>query len=124
MVQTSPYGLVGFWRLRDTCAPAQKREPIVDIDDNPLRLLVSNLEAHSVLGREDRQAVLDLPYKLRTLEPATYIVREGDPPIRCALIVSGLAFRQKSTNDGARQIIALQFRGEAGDFQNLFLDVS
>jgi CRP-like cAMP-binding protein len=99
------------------------RELIVT-DDNPLRSLVRNLETHSRLGEDDRQAILRLPYKLRPLEAATYIVREGDPPQRCAVIVSGLAFRQKSTGDGARQIIALQVPGEAIDFQNLFLDVS
>lgn len=93
-------------------------------DENPLRLLIRNLEAHSRLAAEDRQAILDLPYKTRILEPATYIVREGDPPQRCALIVTGLAFRQKSTGDGARQIVALHIPGEAVDFQNLFLDVS
>jgi len=96
----------------------------VKTDENPLRLLIRNLEAHSRLAAEDRQAILDLPYKTRILEPATYIVREGDPPQRCALIVTGLAFRQKSTGDGARQIVALHIPGEAVDFQNLFLDVS
>jgi CRP-like cAMP-binding protein len=96
----------------------------VKTDENPLGQLIRNLEAHATLGEEDREAILALPYKRRMLEAATYIVREGDPPQRCAVIVSGLAFRQKITGDGARQIIALQIPGEAVDFQNLFLDVS
>ena|SRR6187402_2315955 len=92
--------------------------------DNPLQLLVRNLETHCPLGTDDRQAILNLPYKLRLLEAATYLVREGDPPLRCCVMVTGLSFRQKITGDGARQIISLQVPGEAVDFQNLFLDVS
>ena len=93
-------------------------------DDHPLAPLVRHLASHSRLGEEDREAILALPYRLRTLEAATYIVREGDPPERCAVLISGLAFRQKITGDGARQIIAILIPSEAVDFQNLFLDVS
>lgn len=91
---------------------------------HPLELLVRKLEQHSHLPEEDRQAILALPYRLRTLEPSTYTVREGDPPERCAVLVSGFAYRQKITGEGARQIIALHIPGEPLDFQNLFLDVS
>ena len=82
-----------------------------------LALLVRNLEARSQLSEEDRQAILHLPYKLRTLEPASYLVREGDPPQRCCVLLSGLAYRQKLTGDGARQIVALHLPGEGIDFR-------
>ena len=95
-------------------------EPI----EPPLRALVRNLETHHSLSEPERQAILALPYKLRTLDAATYLVREGDPPYRCCVLITGLAFRQKHTGDGQRQIIALHIPGEALDFQNLFLDVS
>jgi CRP-like cAMP-binding protein len=89
-----------------------------------LEPLVGNLERNSPLSEADRQAILDLPYKLRSLEPASYLVREGDPPRRCCVLLSGLAFRQKVTGDGERQILALHVPGEALDFQNLLLSVS
>jgi CRP-like cAMP-binding protein len=92
--------------------------------DHPLHLLLRRLEQSSVLSEEDRQAVLALPYTLRTLEPSTYLVREGDPPIHCGVLASGFAYRQKLTGDGLRQIIALHIPGDAVDFQNLFLDVA
>lgn len=92
--------------------------------DHPLGLLLKGLERHASLCEEDRQAVLALPYTLRTLEPATYTVREGDPPLQCGVLVSGFAYRQKLTGEGLRQIIAIHIPGEALDFQNLFLDVS
>ncbi len=91
---------------------------------HPLELLVRNLELRSPLPPADREAVLNLPYTLRTLEAATYTVREADAPLHCAVLVSGFAYRQKLTGDGSRQIVALHIPGDALDFQNLFLDVS
>jgi CRP-like cAMP-binding protein len=97
---------------------------VLDAISPPLHALVQHLEVVSPLSEEDRQAILALPYKLRTLEAGTYLIREGDPPHRCCVLVSGLSFRQKLTGDGARQIIAIQIPGEAVDFQNLLLGVS
>jgi CRP-like cAMP-binding protein len=91
---------------------------------HPLEHLVRNLELRSPLAAEDREAVLSLPYTLRTLEPSTYTIREADAPVHCAVLVSGFAYRQKLTGNGDRQIVALHIPGDALDFQNLFLDVS
>jgi CRP-like cAMP-binding protein len=91
---------------------------------HPLELLVRNLELRSPLPPEDREAVLNLPHTLRTLEAGTYTIREADAPEHCAVLVSGFAYRQKLTGDGSRQIVALHIPGDALDFQNLFLDVS
>jgi CRP-like cAMP-binding protein len=91
---------------------------------HPLDLLVRNLELRTPLPQEDRDAVLNLPHTLRTLEAGTYTVREADAPEHCAILVSGFAYRQKLTGNGARQIVALHIPGDALDFQNLFLDVS
>jgi CRP-like cAMP-binding protein len=96
----------------------------VTSSSNPLELLLRKLETHAVLGEEDRRAVLALPYNLKTLEAQTYTIREGDIPEMCAVLVSGFAYRQKLTGDGARQIVALHIPGEALDFQHLFLDVA
>lgn len=92
--------------------------------DHPLSPLIRRLDRNHSLTREDREALLTLPYKLRWLDPAAYTVREGDKPQICGVLISGYAFRQKTTGDGARQIIGLHVPGEALDFQNLFLDVS
>ena len=48
-------------------------------------------------------------------------MREGDRPERCAVLLSGYAFRHKLTGEGARQIMAIHIPGDALDFQNLFL---
>ena len=91
---------------------------------NPLHRLLQTLEKHSPLSDDDRNAILGLTCTVRTVEPATYTVREGDPPDFCAILISGFAYRQKITGDGARQIIAIHIPGEALDFQNLFLKVA
>ncbi|HEX8223453.1 MAG TPA: Crp/Fnr family transcriptional regulator [Allosphingosinicella sp.] len=90
----------------------------------PLDLLLRKLQAHARLEEEDRQAIEALPYTLKTLEPLSYTVREGETPEVCAVLVSGFAYRQKLTGEGARQIVGIHIPGEALDLQNLFLDVS
>ena len=90
--------------------------------EHPLQNLLRKLELHHRLGDEDRQAVLNLPYRRRSVEAQSYLVREGDAPDRCAVVISGYAFRHKLTGDGARQILAIHIPGEAVDFQNMFLE--
>ena len=91
---------------------------------HPLELLAQTLERRATLSGEDRQALLALPYTLKTLEPATYTIREADPPVTCGVLVSGFAYRQKLTGEGARQIVSIHMPGEALDFENLYLAVS
>jgi CRP-like cAMP-binding protein len=82
---------------------------------------VRKLETHYPLSDEDRFAIYGLPYKKRQLEAQSYSVREGDRPEKCAVMLSGYAFRHKVTGDGERQILSIHIPGEALDFQNLFL---
>ncbi len=91
---------------------------------SPLALLVRKLSRHVPLEPEDRAALLALPATLRTLDPSTYLLREGDPPQYCAVLASGFAYRQKLTGEGARQIVSLHIPGEALDLQSLYLDVA
>lgn len=88
---------------------------------HPLQPLVRNLASHAPLDEGDCDALRDLPYTLRTFEPASYLVREGDPPLSCAVLISGFAYRQKLTGDGARQILSIHIPGEPLDFQNTYL---
>jgi CRP-like cAMP-binding protein len=91
---------------------------------HPLERLAHKLDIHHSLSAEDRAAVLGLPYKMRWLEAQAYTLREGDKPDRCAILVSGYAFRHKLTGDGNRQILSLHIPGDALDFQNMFLNES
>ena len=89
--------------------------------ETALQLLARKLDLHHRLSAEDKQAVLDLPHKIRKLEAQSYLLREGDRPDRCAVILTGYAIRHKLTGDGSRQILAINIPGDAVDFQNLFL---
>lgn len=91
---------------------------------SPLALLVRKLSRCVVLAPDDCAALLALPHTLRTLDPSTYLLREGDPPQYCSVLVSGFAYRQKLTGEGARQIVSLHIPGEALDLQSLYLDVA
>jgi len=82
------------------------------------------LERRAPLSEAGRAAVRDLPYTLRSFDPASYLLREGEPPASCALLLSGLAFRHKLTGDGARQILSVHMAGEFLDLQNSFLGVA
>jgi CRP-like cAMP-binding protein len=94
----------------------------VNAPSNPLELLLRKLETHVALSEADRQAVLALPYTLRNMEPHAYLVREGERPDTCCVLITGFAYRQKLTKDGTRQIVAVHIPGEPLDFQHLFLD--
>jgi CRP-like cAMP-binding protein len=91
---------------------------------DPLALLIENLELHSDLSQEDRQAIMGLPHRVRVFETASYLVSEGERPTHCAVMVSGFSYRQKQTSGGARQIVSIHIPGEALDFQHLFLDMA
>lgn len=100
------YSLAGSWSIRVT---------------NDLSLLVRHLEAHAPLSPEDRDAIMSLPAARQTIATSSYLVREGEPAKTCALLVDGIVYRQKITGAGVRQIVSFHLRGEALDFQNVFL---
>lgn len=89
---------------------------------NSLAPLVRYLRRHSALSGDDEAAILSLPHKLRSLEAQSFLLREGDRPSTCPVLLRGYAYRHKVTGDGARQILSLHIPGDALDIQNIFLD--
>jgi CRP-like cAMP-binding protein len=83
--------------------------------------LVRKLERWQELDAADREALLALPHVVQKVEAGRYIVREGDRPGHACLLVSGFAFRQKLTGDGARSISAVHMAGDPVDLQNSLL---
>lgn len=94
------------------------------LPDNPLQLLINQLTLHSPLSDAARDAILGLPFQLKAYESGAYLVREGDRPTMCAMLVTGFAYRQKETNDGQRQIVSIHIPGEMLDLQQLSLAVA
>ena len=92
--------------------------------DNPLSLMVRKLAIHADLSAADRLTLLGLPFAYRELDAGSYLVREGDVPDQCAVLVSGFGYRQKLTGDGSRQIVSIHLPGDPLDLQHLFLDIA
>ena len=89
-----------------------------------LERIVRRLETRRALGESDREAIRALPFTYRSLDSGAYIVREGERPTQCALLLSGFAYRHKVTGEGARQIISVHMAGEFLDLLNSFLAVA
>ncbi|MBB5686690.1 Crp/Fnr family transcriptional regulator [Sphingobium boeckii] len=84
--------------------------------------MARRLRSRADLDDEDCRAIIALPHAVRVYEAPAYIIREGGPPTSyCTLILSGLAFRQKVTLTGARQIVSIHMAGDFIDLQHLFL---
>jgi CRP-like cAMP-binding protein len=81
-----------------------------------LNQVIRKFERRAHLGNAARTALSGLPYRKRVVEPHQYIAREGAPATECCLILSGFAYRQKTTVDGSRQILSIHL---AGDFVDL-----
>jgi CRP-like cAMP-binding protein len=86
--------------------------------------LLERWERRVPLTDEDRRAVAELPITRRTFSRDSYLVREGEPPANCHLVLSGFAYRQKLVSNGTRQIISVHIPGELIDSQNMLLPVS
>lgn len=89
-----------------------------------LNPMLRKLELRAPLDVSDREALLALPYRLQTMEPAAYVVREGERPERCCLLLSGFAYRHKVTVDGSRQIVSIHIPGDFVDLDAALLDIA
>ncbi|HEY0027459.1 MAG TPA: Crp/Fnr family transcriptional regulator [Allosphingosinicella sp.] len=89
-----------------------------------LERVVRRLERRVPLDEADRQAVRRLPLTHRTLDPASYMVREGETVVNCSILISGFAYRHKVTGEGERQILSIHMPGEFLDLQNCLLGVA
>ncbi len=89
-----------------------------------LTALADRFGRHMLLDAADRTALLRLPHSIRSYEPSQYVLREGDRPRYCSIILSGMAFRHKIVADGGRQIVSIHMAADIVDLQNLLLDYS
>jgi len=85
--------------------------------------LFRKLETVVNLTSEERKAIERLPAHVRNTGNGETLLREGDRPSQCCLILSGLACRQKFVGNGHRQIMSFHILGDLPDLQSLYLDV-
>jgi CRP-like cAMP-binding protein len=86
-----------------------------------LDIFLRKLLSHSLLSTDDQEAIAALPHSRRHFDANDYILREGDRSDLCPILESGFAYRQKATEEGGRQIVALKIPGDALDFQSMYV---
>jgi CRP-like cAMP-binding protein len=89
-------------------------------DDHPL---IRQMESTASLSDEAKQALAALPMQVLDLKTDQDVVREGDRPTRCCILLEGFAVGTKVTGEGKRQILAYYMPGDIPDLQSLHLAV-
>jgi len=85
--------------------------------------LIRKLESILVLSDEERDVLRNVSGTIKTVGPRQDLVREGDRPHECCLILEGSAYRYKLTETGKRQIFSFHIPGDIPDLQSLHIDV-
>lgn len=83
--------------------------------------LVCKLESITDLTEAEQKALLSLPMQVQDIPADQNILREGDRPTQCCLILEGFAARFKFTETGKRQIFAFHTPGDMPDALSLQL---
>ncbi|MCJ2138642.1 Crp/Fnr family transcriptional regulator [Methylobacterium sp. E-066] len=90
-------------------------------DHHAMNWLIRKLESIARLSDKDRQAIESLPVRIHKLDARQDIVRDGDKPSHCCLIIDGWACRYKLLSQGKRQILSFHIPGDIPDLQSLHI---
>src|SRR3954470_24127365 len=106
------------------CAPpaTSLREPVMNTTPTSTPL-IHKLESILVLSEDEKDVLRNVSGTIKTVGPRQDLVREGDRPFECCLILEGFAYRYKLTEPGKRQIFSFHIPGDTPDLQSLHLDV-
>ncbi|VWX54434.1 Crp/Fnr family transcriptional regulator [Novosphingobium sp. 9U] len=89
--------------------------------DAPFGRVIRKLERLVQLGPAERDAIQSLPFKRTDVLPGHYLVREGQVPVDCCILLNGYACRHKTTSSGGRQIVSFHIPGDILDLQHVVL---
>lgn len=84
--------------------------------------LIRQLESIAALTADDRTQLATLPFRIAYVGQNHDIVRCGDKPTDCCLIVEGAACRYKMVASGRRQILSIHHPGDLPDLPSLHLE--
>ena len=91
-------------------------------DCMPTEMMIRRLRVNSVVSDDEAAALRALPASVKEVPEETSLVREGERPTRCIVIMSGFAFRSKVSDTGKRQILSFHPAGDMPDLHGLLLD--
>jgi CRP-like cAMP-binding protein len=89
----------------------------------PNSLMIYKLDSIFTLSDEEKQALQDLPIQIVSLKAHQDIVRVGDRPSQCCLVLEGFSCVFKLASNGKRQLMAIHVPGDIPDLQSLHLKV-
>src|SRR3954451_19845177 len=88
----------------------------------PYTKFVQRLESIVELSSEDIRLLSEMPTSVRSYDTDQDVVREGDTPSQCCLLLDGFLARNKIANGRTRQITAFQVPGDIPDLHTLNLN--
>lgn len=88
----------------------------------PVELMLAKLTRLGGLDQQDRAAIGSLRFRVQQVPAGKLLVRTGDVPSECCVLVEGYACRHKSTSSGGRQIVSFHLPGDILDVQHLQLE--
>jgi CRP-like cAMP-binding protein len=89
------------------------------LNPSPFQRFLAKLARRSVLGEEERQAILDLPGRPVQVQSNRDYVRLGERVDHSCLVVDGLVGRFGQNREGGRQITALHIEGDMIDLHSV-----
>jgi CRP-like cAMP-binding protein len=104
-------------RVRQPHSKDQSRMEI----GRPYTKFVRRLEAIVSLSEEDVRLLSEMPTSVRSYDSDQDILREGDTPSQCCLLLDGFLYRHKIAKGSTRQIMAFQVPGDIPDLHSLHL---
>src|ERR671932_177412 len=90
-------------------------------DRHAMSMLIRKLESIATVSEAERRAIKSLPVRTQVLNARQDIVRDGDKPSHCCLILDGWACRYKLLSQGKRQILSFHIAGDIPDLQSLHI---
>lgn len=90
-------------------------------NDNGFGAMTRKLERLATLSEQDRSALRELPFTDGRAAAGQHLLREGDEPTTCCVLLSGYACRYKKNSAGGRQIVSFHMAGDIVDLQHLLL---
>jgi CRP-like cAMP-binding protein len=86
-------------------------------------ILIRKLASISPLSDDEARCLANLSLSSTSFAADQDVVREGDRPSECCLVVEGFACRYKLTETGKRQIFSFHLPGDLPDLQSLHLKI-
>lgn len=91
--------------------------------NHAINVMLRRLRVANTLGPTELAALKGLPITTKSVPEGAPIVKDGDRPSVCVVVVDGFVIRTKHTADGRRQIVSIHVPGDIPDLQSLHLHV-